>query len=103
MSRIGKLAIKLDPKVKASVASGAVAFEGPKGKMKVSLPPRITADVKDGQIHVQRPDDTREARSLHQRKAWRSARDRHTVGLAHLGGRQQLRKGQGIEHRRKVV
>ena len=65
MSRIGKLAIKLEPKVKASVASGAVAFEGPKGKMKVSLPQRITADVKDGQIHVQRPDDTREARALH--------------------------------------
>ena len=65
MSRIGKLAIKLDPQVKASVASGAVALEGPKGKMKVSLPERITADVKDGQIHVQRPDDTREARALH--------------------------------------
>ena len=65
MSRIGKLAIKLDPKVKASVASGAVAFEGPKGKMKVPLPQRITADVKDGQIHVQRPDDSREARALH--------------------------------------
>jgi len=65
MSRIGKLAIKLDPKVKASVASGAVAFEGPKGKVKVPLPQRITADVKDGQIHVQRPDDSREARALH--------------------------------------
>jgi len=65
MSRIGNLAIKLDPKVKASVASGAVALEGPKGKMKVFLPERITADVKDGQIHVKRPDDTREARALH--------------------------------------
>jgi len=65
MSRIGKLAIKLDPKVKASVASGAVALEGPKGKVKVPLPQRITADVKDGQIHVQRPDDSREARALH--------------------------------------
>ena len=65
MSRIGKLAIKLDPKVKASVASGAVALEGPKGKMKVPLPQRITADVKDGQIHVNRPDDSREARALH--------------------------------------
>ncbi|MGZ6162091.1 MAG: 50S ribosomal protein L6 [Myxococcaceae bacterium] len=65
MSRIGKLAIKLEPKVKASVASGAVALEGPKGKMKVPLPASITADVKDGQIHVQRPNDTRESRSLH--------------------------------------
>ena len=67
MSRIGKLAIKLDPKVKASVASGAVAFEGPKGKMKISLPQRITANVKDGQIHVERPDDSREARTHHGR------------------------------------
>ena len=65
MSRIGKLGIKLEPKVKASVASGAVAFEGPKGKMQVALPPTITVEVKDGQIHVQRPSDTREARSLH--------------------------------------
>ena len=56
MSRIGKLAIKLEPKVKASVASGTVTFEGPKGKMKVSLPERITADVKDGQIHVDSKD-----------------------------------------------
>jgi large subunit ribosomal protein L6 len=65
MSRIGKLAIKLDPKVKASVAGGAVALEGPKGKMKVPLPSSITANVKDGQIHVQRPNDSRESRSLH--------------------------------------
>jgi large subunit ribosomal protein L6 len=65
MSRIGKLGIKLEPKVKASVASGAVAFEGPKGKMAVSLPPTIKVELKDGQIHVQRPDDTRQARSLH--------------------------------------
>ena len=65
MSRIGKLAIKLDGKTKASVAAGAVAFEGPKGKMKVLLPPTIQAEVKDGQIHVLRPDDSRQARSLH--------------------------------------
>jgi len=65
MSRIGRLAIKLDPKVKAVVASGAVALEGPKGKMRVPLPASITADVKDGEIHVQRPDDTRQSRSLH--------------------------------------
>ena len=65
MSRIGRLAIKLDPKVKAMVASGAVALEGPKGKMKIPLPATITADVKDGHIHVQRPDDSRQSRSLH--------------------------------------
>jgi large subunit ribosomal protein L6 len=65
MSRIGKLAIKLDGKTKAQVGAQAVAFEGPKGKMKVRVPPTITVEVKEGQIHVHRPDDSRQARSLH--------------------------------------
>ncbi len=29
------------------------------------MPPTITVEVKDGQIHVHRPDDSRQARSLH--------------------------------------
>ena len=55
MSRIGKLAIKLEPKVKASVAAGGVAFEGPKGKMKVSLPALHKTPEMSGQILVLPP------------------------------------------------
>src|SRR6185436_18531170 len=65
MSRIGKLAIKLDGKVKATVASGKVNFEGPKGKMTVTIPPTLKVEVRDGVINVLRPDDSRTSRSLH--------------------------------------
>src|ERR1700750_1506981 len=97
MSRIGKLAIKLDPKVKASVASGAVAFEGPKGKMKISLPQRITTHVKDGQIHVERPDDSREARSLH--GLARSLLANAAKGVASGWGRKLRIRGGGVRAR----
>jgi len=66
MSRIGKLAIKLAEKVKATIVGDKVNFEGPKGKISVRIPhPSITIEIKDGQILVHRPDETRTARSLH--------------------------------------
>jgi large subunit ribosomal protein L6 len=66
MSRIGRLPIKLDDKVKVAVAGRRVNFEGPKGKLSVDLPnPRITIQVKDGIVTVDRPDDSRDSRSLH--------------------------------------
>jgi large subunit ribosomal protein L6 len=65
MSRIGKLAIKLGDKTKATVAGQQVNFEGPKGKLSVKLPAKVKVEVKDGQINVLRADDSREARSLH--------------------------------------
>jgi large subunit ribosomal protein L6 len=66
MSRIGRMPIKLDDKVKVAVAGRRVSFEGPKGKLSVDLPnPRITIQVKDGIVTVDRPDDSRDSRSLH--------------------------------------
>ena len=38
MSRIGKMPITLDDKVKAVVQGDKVNFEGPKGKLSVTLP-----------------------------------------------------------------
>ena len=65
MSRIGKLPIKLEAKVKATVAGDKVNFEGPKGKISVAVPPGLKVVVKDGVLTVQRPDESRRARSLH--------------------------------------
>jgi large subunit ribosomal protein L6 len=65
MSRIGKLPIKLDAKVKASVAGQKVNFEGPKGKMSVNVARGIKVEVKDGRLLVARPDDSRGAKGLH--------------------------------------
>jgi large subunit ribosomal protein L6 len=66
MSRIGRMGVKLADKVKATVAGGEVKFEGPKGKLAIKLPhPALKVDIKDGVLHVHRPDDTRQFRSLH--------------------------------------
>jgi large subunit ribosomal protein L6 len=65
MSRIGKLPIKLDSKVKATMAGSRVNFEGPKGKMSIAVAEGVKIEIKDGQVIVNRADDSREARSLH--------------------------------------
>jgi large subunit ribosomal protein L6 len=66
MSRIGKLEIKLEDKVKATVSAGVVNFEGPKGKLSVKLPSaEIKTEVKDGMLKVTRPTESRQHRALH--------------------------------------
>lgn len=66
MSRIGKLPIKLADKVKATIANGAVNFEGPKGKLSVKIPAdNIKVEVKGSELIVTRPSDNRHDRSAH--------------------------------------
>src|SRR4051794_18521307 len=65
MSRIGRLAIKLDPKTKVSVNGQKVSFEGAKGKMSVLMAAGMKIENKDGALHVIRPDASRHARALH--------------------------------------
>lgn len=65
MSRIGKMAIKIGDKTKATVAGRQVNFEGPKGKLSVKLPKLVRVEFKDNELHVVRENESREARGLH--------------------------------------
>ena len=65
MSRIGKLAIKLDPKVKVAITGSKVNFDGPKGKMIINVAEGVKVENKDGQLTVVRNDDSRQNRALH--------------------------------------
>lgn len=65
MSRIGKLAIKVEDKVKVTLAGGKANFEGPKGKLTVPLHPEVKVELKDGALQVTRPTDGRKHRALH--------------------------------------
>ncbi len=66
MSRIGKLGIKIEDKVKVAVAGDKVNLEGPKGKLSIKIPSsEIKVAVADGQISVSRPSDSRQHRALH--------------------------------------
>jgi large subunit ribosomal protein L6 len=66
MSRIGKLSIKLEDKVKCVVQGDKVNLEGPKGKLSVKVPHEgISVTVANGHIEVKRPNDTMKFRALH--------------------------------------
>lgn len=65
MSRIGKLPISLPKGVTLTVNGQEVTVKGPKGELKQSINPIINVEVKDGEVHVTRPNDEKETRSMH--------------------------------------
>ncbi len=65
MSRIGKLPIKIEDKVKVAVSSGKVSLEGPKGKLVIPTHADIKIETKDGHLIISRPTEGRLHRSLH--------------------------------------
>jgi large subunit ribosomal protein L6 len=64
MSRIGKQPILIPPEVKVSLSDGVVEVAGPKGQLDRQLPRGVDVRVEDNQITVERPDDSRQARSI---------------------------------------
>ena len=66
MSRIGRAPITVPAGVEVTVAEGnVVTAKGPKGSMTQKFVPQLGINVEAGVIHVTRPDDTKENRSLH--------------------------------------
>ncbi|MGQ0842754.1 MAG: 50S ribosomal protein L6 [Sporichthyaceae bacterium] len=66
MSRIGRLPITVPSGVEVTIAGADVTVKGPKGTLshKVAAP-IVVQKGDDGVLTVVRPDDSREARSLH--------------------------------------
>lgn len=65
MSRIGKRPVDIPDGVKVSVQDRVVAVEGPKGKLEYTHHPRVDVQVEGKQVVVTRPNNERQARSLH--------------------------------------
>ena len=66
MSRIGRMPITVPAGVEVSVAEGnMVTVKGPKGALTKQLHPAMMIEQEGNVIHVTRPDDTKENRSLH--------------------------------------
>ena len=66
MSRIGKRPVPLAQGVTANIDGQTIEVKGPKGTLTHTIPAPITIDRdEDGAIVVSRPNDDREARSLH--------------------------------------
>jgi len=65
MSRIGKQPVAIPSGVKIDVKDQNVKVEGPKGKLAMRHHPLMTVLVEGDVVRVERPDDSREAKSLH--------------------------------------
>ena len=65
MSRIGKQPVELPNGVKATVNGQTVNVEGPKGKLSMDAHTMMKVSMADNKVVVERPDDSRQARSLH--------------------------------------
>ncbi len=66
MSRIGRMPIDLPAGVEVKVGEGNhVTVKGPKGTLEQDLSPVLTIQQEGAAIHVTRPNDLKESRSLH--------------------------------------
>ncbi len=65
MSRIGRKPINIPAGVTASVDGSVVTVKGPKGTLTTKVHPNMTVTVEGSEIHVTRPNDEKENKSLH--------------------------------------
>ena len=66
MSRIGKLPIVIPAGVTVTVdAENVVTVKGPKGTLTQAVNPIISVNVEGNTVHVTRPNDEKESRSMH--------------------------------------
>ncbi len=65
MSRIGKQPIPVPSGVEVKIDGSTVSVKGPKGQLVQSFTEMLSIAMDDDTVVVTRPDDTRDARSLH--------------------------------------
>ena len=66
MSRIGRAPITIPAGVEVKVEdNNHIIVKGPKGTLERTLVPSMSVEIDGGVLHVKRPNDTKESRSLH--------------------------------------
>lgn len=63
MSRIGKLPIAIPDKVEIAINGNHIQVKGPKGTLERDLSSEVSVKVESNEVIVERPDDSRVARS----------------------------------------
>ena len=66
MSRIGLKPITVPAGVEIKIDdNNHITVKGPKGTLERTLVPQMKVEIKEGVLHVSRPDDSKESKSLH--------------------------------------
>lgn len=88
MSRIGKLPIKVPAGVTITVGKdNAVTVKGPKGELSQKVEGGMIIELNDGELTINRPDESKESRSLH--GLYRSLLNNMVIGVSE-GFRKEL-------------
>lgn len=65
MSRIGRMPVEIPAGVTVTINGNTVTAKGPKGTLTESFSERMTIAIEDNKIHVSRPTDEKEDKSVH--------------------------------------
>lgn len=65
MSRIGLKPIEIPSGVDITIDNHKVTVKGPKGELSETVDSRFNLVLEDGELRVERPDETKETKSLH--------------------------------------
>lgn len=65
MSRIGRKPINIPAGVNVSVDGNVITVKGPKGSLTQKVHPNMAVSVEGTEVHVSRPNDEKENKSLH--------------------------------------
>ena len=65
MSRIGKMPIAIPSGVDVQIDGSTITVKGPKGELSQEISELMQISIEDGVLTVSRPNDEKEARSLH--------------------------------------
>lgn len=95
MSRIGRKPIVIPAGVEVTVDGSNVTVKGPKGTLNSTIHPMMTVKVENGEVVVTRPNDEKEARSLH--GLTRSLINNMVEGVTH--GFKKMLEIQGVGYR----
>lgn len=63
MSRIGKLPVALPKGVKASIGSGVIMVEGPKGKLQIPVLPLIEINISEAEAVISTKSNSRQSKA----------------------------------------
>ena len=96
MSRIGRAPITIPAGVEVKVdGNNHITVKGPKGTLERTLVPSMSVEIDGGVLHVKRPDDTKENRSLH--GLTRTLVNNMVVGVTHGFEKKLEIKGVGYK------
>jgi len=65
VSRVGKNPIEIPSGVEINIKKTNVTVKGPHGELSRDIHPDIKLNIKDNQLYVERPNDSKQFRSLH--------------------------------------